>query len=208
MTDHATDRPLSAPATLRNRAPIIDVLRTILPSDGLVIEVASGSGEHVVAFARAFPQLIWQPSDISDAALGSIRAWTREAGADNVRPPVRLDALDRPWPVESADAIVCINMVHISPWEATEGLMAEAARILPPGAPLYLYGPFRRTGEAFAPSNQAFDADLRLRNPDWGVRELDEVTALASAAGLDLDRIVEMPANNLSVIYRRQQGQG
>ena len=190
-----------APATARNREPILAVLRDILPAAGLILEIASGTGEHVRFFAESFPQLEWQPSDPDPDALSSIAAWSE--GVPNIRPPLQLDARDPDWPIAAADAMLCINMVHISPWAATEGLFAGAARLLPPGAPLYLYGPYRRAGVTTAPSNEAFDQSLKARNPEWGLRHLEEVIAAAGRAGLRFDRLVEMPANNLSVIFRR-----
>jgi cyclopropane fatty-acyl-phospholipid synthase-like methyltransferase len=175
-----------APATLRNRAAITDVLRELLPAQGTVLEIASGSGEHVVHFAGQFPDLNWQPSDPDPAALASIDAWAADSGLTNIAPPVALDASARQWSVKAVDAILCINMIHISPWSATQGLMTGAATILPKGAPLYIYGPFRRAGTPTAPSNDAFDASLRSRNPDWGVRELEGVAEIASQAGLSV----------------------
>jgi len=192
-----------APATLRNREAIGALLAEILPSAGLVLEVASGSGEHALAFARAFPKLDWQPSDPDPAGLASIAAWRAESGLANLRAPLALDAAAPDWPIAAADAILCINMIHISPWAATEGLMAGAARLLPAGAPLFLYGPFLRERVPTAPSNEAFDASLRSRDPLWGLRQLEEVAALAESHGLALERVVEMPANNLSLVFRR-----
>lgn len=194
--------PRHAPATARNRDPILAVLRDVLPEQGLMLEVASGTGEHAAAFAAALPALDWQPSDPDAEARASIDAWC--ADTPNVRPAFALDAAAADWPIERADAILCINMVHISPWAATEGLMDGAERLLAPGAPLYLYGPYRRAGVPTAPSNEAFDADLKARNPAWGLRDLADVTALAASHGLRLDRVVEMPANNLSVVFRRR----
>lgn len=190
-----------APATLRNRAPIATMLCGLLPTAGRVLEVASGSGEHCAYFAEHFPKLEWLPSDPDPDALASIAAWC--AGLANVRPPVALDAASASWPVGHADAILCINMVHISPWAATLGLMAGAGRLLPPGAPLILYGPYRETGVATAPSNEDFDRSLRARDPAWGLRLLDDVIAAAQAEGLAFDRRVAMPANNLIVAFRR-----
>lgn len=190
-----------APAAARNRDPILAVLRTVLPVSGLVLEVASGTGEHVRHFAEALPELGWQPSDPDPGARASIAAWCD--GLPNVRPPLVLDAGAAEWPIAHADAILCLNMVHISPWSATEGLFAGAACVLPSGGPLYLYGPYRRTDVPTAPSNEAFDASLKARNPDWGLRTLEEVTALAGRNGLALERIAEMPANNLSLVFRR-----
>lgn len=190
-----------APAASRNREPILSVLRSILPNSGLVLEVASGTGEHIVHFARALPMLTWQPSDPSEGARRSIAAWVAAEGLNNLCPPLDLDAVRDRWPVDHAAALVCINMIHISPWVATEGLMAGAGRILDQGAPLYLYGPFRQAARPIEPSNAAFDTDLRHRDPRWGLRDLDEVTACAAMHGLLLDRVVDMPANNLSVVF-------
>jgi SAM-dependent methyltransferase len=198
-----TDPRQFAPATQRNRDPILEVLKSELPASGLVLEIASGSGEHVVHFAEALPGLSFQPSDPNPAALASIAAWTAEAGAANVRAPVRLDVTERPWPVASADAILCINMVHISPWEATAALIEGAAAILPAGGLLYLYGPYFRREVETAPSNLGFDRSLRDRNPAWGIRDLDEVAALAQQSKFSRPRLTEMPANNLSLVFRR-----
>ena len=198
-----TDARRSAPATERNREPILAVLKTVLPERGLVLEVASGTGEHAAYFARAFPRLLWQPSDPDPEALASIRAWREEAGLANLLEPVRLDAAAEPWPVAAADAILCVNMVHITPWAATLGLLRGAGRLLPAGAPLILYGPYRRAGVPTAPSNQAFDASLRARNPHWGLRELDTVEKEAASHGLALERLFEMPANNITAVFRR-----
>jgi SAM-dependent methyltransferase len=191
-----------APATERNREPIAAVLREVLPPRGLVLEVASGTGEHAAYFARLFPALDWQPSDPDPDALNSITAWAADAGLPNLRDPVQLDAAGT-WAITQADAILCINMVHISPWAATLGLLDGAARLLPAGAPLYLYGPYRRAGILTAPSNEAFDRSLKERNPEWGLRNLEDVAAEAERRALRLDRVVEMPANNLSVVFRR-----
>jgi hypothetical protein len=198
-----TDRRLQYPATERNRDVILDVLRGVLPATGLVLETASGSGEHIVHFARAFPDLTFQPSDPEDAALHSIAAWTQDTGATNILPPVMLDAEADRWPVAAADAILCINMIHISPWRATEGLFRGAAKLLREGSPLYLYGAYRRAGVVTAPSNEAFDASLKSRNPEWGLRDLETVAALARAKGFSAPAVTEMPANNLSVVFRR-----
>ena len=199
------DAKRHAPATLRNRAAIVEVLADILPAQGRVLEIASGSGEHVVHFAAQFPDLEWQPSDPDPMAVASIAAWMTDSGLSNIAPPVAIDARSGDWPIQSVDAILCINMIHISPWSATMGLFASAGRRLPPGAPLYVYGPFRRAGVATAPSNVSFDESLRSRNSEWGLRELEAVEELAVAAGLTREAIVEMPANNLSVIWRNQK---
>ena len=190
-----------APAAERNRDPIAAVLREVLPARGLVLEIASGTGEHAAYFAGLFPGLEWQPSDPDPSALNSIEAWTADAGAANLREPIELDAAGT-WAVDHADAILCINMVHISPWAATLGLLAGAARLLPTGGPLILYGPYRRSEVETAESNEAFDRSLKARNPDWGLRDLEEVIAAAEAKGLSLERVVEMPANNLTVVFR------
>jgi SAM-dependent methyltransferase len=198
-----TDRRLQYPATQRNRDAILEVLRGVLPPSGLVLEIASGSGEHIVYFANALHGLTFQPSDPEDAARLSIAAWTMETGLPNIRPPLELDVLKEPWPITQADAILCINMIHISPWAATQALMRNAGRILPSGAPLYLYGPYRQKNVATAESNEVFDASLKSRNPQWGLRHLDDVAALAREAGFSAPKVTPMPANNLSVVFRR-----
>jgi len=192
-----------APATQRNRDVILDVLRPVLPARGLVLEVASGTGEHVVHLAGALPGLAFQPTDPNPEALASIEGWIAASGVTNVRRPLRLDATAEHWPVATADAVLCINMIHIAPWAAAVGLFAGAARILAPGAPLYLYGPYRRGGAHTAPSNEAFDQSLKTRDPAWGVRDLEAVIGLAAADFTGPD-ITEMPANNLSLVFRRR----
>ena len=199
---HPEDSRRHAPATERNRAPILEVLRRTLPPQGLVLEVASGTGQHAAAFAGALPGVIWQPSDPDPALRDSIRAWTAAATLPNLREPLDLDAASAGWPIRSADAVVCINMIHIAPWQAALGLFAGAERLLPAGGPLLLYGPFQRGGRHTAPSNAAFDADLKARNPAWGVRDLDAVER--AAAGFTLAEVAEMPANNLTVVLRRR----
>jgi hypothetical protein len=198
-----TDRRQYAPATARNRDFILDVLRDVLPMTGVILEIASGSGEHIVHFARNLPSLVFQPSDPEPDALLSIAAWAKAAQVMNVRAPIVVDASRSPWPIASADGIICINMVHISPWDATVGLITGAAATLPPGLPLYLYGPYKREGFATAPSNQAFDRTLRDRNPTWGLRDLEAITAIAQSFGFSVPTVTEMPANNLSVVFRR-----
>lgn len=197
------DARFSSPAVFRNRLSILKVLQQMLPSAGLVLEVASGSGEHIVFLAERLPALGWQPSDPSPAARASIAAWTAADRVIKVRSPLDLDASRTPWPVAAADAILAINMVHISPWSATLGLLREAARLLPSGGLLYLYGPFIEAGKMLAPSNAAFDADLRARNVTWGLRDLAAVEAAAVESGLKVQTLLPMPANNLSVIVRR-----
>ena len=197
------DNALTAPAVARNRDPILAVLREVLATPGTVLEIASGSGEHAVHFASALPHLVWQPTDPDDEARRSIAAHAARAQLPNLLPPLELDAAAAAWPVARAAASVSINMIHIAPWRAAEGLMAGAGRLLAPGAPLYLYGPYRQQGRHTAPSNAAFDESLKARDPEWGVRDLDEVAELADRHGLALQRTVAMPANNLSVIFRR-----
>lgn len=197
------DHRLSSPSALRNRDSILDVLREILPPSGHVLEIASGSGEHILHFARYLLHHSWQPSDPSPDARASIAAWIAAENAANVAAPLAIDAAASSWPVRSADAIIAINMVHISPWRATKGLMHGAGRLLPRGGPLLLYGPYRRAGHDFEPSNAWFDADLRARNAEWGVRALEDVAHAAEASGLRLEEVIEMPANNLSIVFRR-----
>lgn len=191
-----------APATERNREPIREVLARELPLSGTVVEIASGTGEHAVAFARAFPHLTWQPTDIDPTALASIAAWRDEAALPNLAAPIALD-VTRPWPFERADAIVCINMVHIAPWESALALFENAGRILAPGALLYLYGPYRFDGHFTAPSNAAFDQSLRARDPRWGVRDVRDLTSAAAEHGLTLRSTIAMPANNHSLVFRK-----
>ena len=191
-------------ATARNREPITKVLREHLPSEGLVLEVASGTGEHIVHFASALSaEISFQPSDPDAGARASIDAWVASTGVRNVLPAIALDALADAWPIQRADAVICINMIHIAPWEATVGLVGGAARALPAGGLLYLYGPYRRDGRHTAPSNEAFDRGLRMQKPTWGVRDLEQVAALATEHSFAQPLIEEMPANNLSLIFRR-----
>ncbi|MFL6845504.1 MAG: DUF938 domain-containing protein [Allosphingosinicella sp.] len=192
-----------SPAAARNREPIAAVLREVLPAEGIVLEIASGTGEHSVYFAERFPALLWRPSDADPEALESIEAWVREAGLLNLLEPVQLDVCEPVWPIGHADAILCINMVHISPWAATVELLRGSAWYLDPGAPLILYGPYRQAGVATAPSNEAFDASLKARDPEWGLRELEAVEAEAGRSGLRLERVFEMPANNVTAVFRR-----
>ena len=192
-----------APAAARNRHPILDVLTPHLPTQGLVLEIASGSGEHIVYFAEALPDLVFQPSDPSPEARASIDDWVQALALGNVCPALALDAAGDVWPLERTDTVICCNMIHIAPWEAAVGLIAGASRILPKGGTLYLYGPYRRSGRHTAPSNEAFDLDLRRRNLAWGVRDLEAVTALAQAQGFGAPEIIDMPANNLSLVFKR-----
>jgi hypothetical protein len=194
------DARRSAPAVARNRDPILAVLRRHLPETGILLEVSAGTGEHAVHFAASFPGLVWQPSDPDPGARASIDAWSRAGRLNNLRPALALDATAEDWPVARADAVLCVNMIHIAPWAAGLGLLRGAARLLPAGGPLILYGPFRREGRHTAPSNEAFDASLRAQDPEWGVRDLEAVAAAAAAQGFGPPLIEAMPANNLAVI--------
>jgi len=198
------DPRLFAPATQRNRQPILDALSLVLPNDGLVLEVASGSGEHAVWFAQQLRPLVWQPSDPDPLMRQSIAAHAAGAGIKTLMPPLDLDVTGTPWPIERADGVVCINMIHIAPWAAAEGLMRGAGAILRAGGVLCLYGPFKRGGQHTAPSNASFDQSLRAENPSWGVRDLEAVADLGAPQGLLLDQIVEMPANNLTLVFKRK----
>ncbi len=190
-------------ASERNKGPILDVLERVLPESGRVLEIASGTGQHAVHFAAALPALEWQPSDIDPELRASVEAWRADAGLSNLLAPVHLDVTADPWPVVAADAIVNANMIHIAPWEVCLGLFDGAARLLPVGGVLYMYGPYKIGGAHTAPSNASFDQSLRMRDPSWGIRDLDVVAEEAGRRGLDLIETVEMPANNLSVVYRK-----
>lgn len=195
-----------APAAERNAGPILAVLRDVVPETGRALEVASGTGQHVAAFAPAFPGIRWQPSDPDADARASIAAWIEDAGLNNVEAPIALDVLRPHWHTAVADGldiVVCINLLHIAPREACVGLMAGAGRLLRAGGYLYLYGPYRRDGRHTAPSNAEFDRSLRARNPAWGVRDVEDVERTAAEHGFVLARLVEMPANNLSLLFRR-----
>lgn len=203
MTTPVQDARRSAPATARNREPILSILQRVLPERGLVLEIASGTGEHALFFSSALAGLTWQPTDLDAGARASIDAWAGDAAHDRLRPALPLDVTARPWPVTAADAVVCINMIHISPPEATDGLLRGAAELLPPGAPLVLYGPFMVDGAHTAESNAAFDLWLKEQDPAWGVRDLTTVAALAGACGFQAPEVIAMPANNLMVVFRR-----
>lgn len=197
-----TEQRRYSAAAARNRTLILDVLRERLPKSGTVLEIASGTGEHIVHFAANCPDLTFQPTDPSADALSSISAWIGAEETVNVRPPIALDVLQQQWPVPDCDAVYCSNMIHIAPWAACEGLIAGSSRILRSGGLLFIYGPFLRSGIETAPGNTAFDLDLRRRDPDWGIRHLDQVSELAANAGFCAPQITEMPANNLFVTFR------
>lgn len=199
-----TDGRHEAPAAARNRDPILALLRRVLPARGRVLEIASGTGQHAVYFAAALPGLRWQPSDPQPAMRASIAAWVAHEGVGNVDPPLALDVTATPWPVEAADAVVAINMVHVAPWHAAIALCEGAAGILPAGGPLVLYGPYRRDGVPAAPSNERFDESLRSHDPAWGLRRVEDMARVGADAGLELEEIVEMPANNLTLVLRRR----
>lgn len=208
-----------APATQRNREPILNVLQQVLPAQGTVLEISSGTGEHAIFFAPHLHPRKWLPSDPDATARASIAAWRDDCPTDNLYPPIALDVRDPVWSVEQDElpealqgfekgeigAIANINMIHIAPWSACLGLMAGAGRILPPNGILYLYGPYKQNGKHTAASNEAFDQSLRARNSEWGVRDLDEVIAVAQTQNLSLLKVVSMPANNLSVIFKRDE---
>lgn len=200
------DARRSAPAALRNREPIAKVLADWLPASGLVLEVASGTGEHVVHFAGRFPDLEWQPSDVNPGAIESIREWRAEAGLANLREPLVIDSAETDWPIERADAVLNINMVHISAWASALGLLDGSERLLGPGAPLILYGPWLSDWIATAPSNLAFDTDLRRRNAEWGLRRIEDFASEAEARDLHFVEQREMPANNLMILFRKGTG--
>ena len=198
-----------APAVARNREPILQVLRGLLPSPARVLEIASGTGEHAVWCASQLPDVMWQPTDADAEALASIAAWREAAGLSNLLPPALLDAqAPERWPDVRVDVVVAINMVHIAPWSATAGLMRGAARVHEPGGLLYLYGAFRAPDVPLAPSNAAFDASLRARDAAWGIRDLQAVADEAAGQGLSLVETITMPANNLSLVFHRSDPSG
>jgi hypothetical protein len=192
-----------APAAERNRDAILAVLERLLPTTGIVLEIASGTGQHAVHCAAALPGIVWQPSDPSADARASIAAWRTQAQLPNLAEPLALDVTADDWGIGEVAAVVCINMIHISPWEAAVALFRGAAARLGAGAVLYLYGPYRRNGAHTAPSNEAFDAQLRASDPRWGVRDLEAVESLAATNGFVLEETVDMPANNFSVVFRK-----
>lgn len=195
----------SSPSAERNKGPILDVLARVLPRRGLVLEIASGTGQHVVHFAKALPDLTWQPSDPDAELRESIVLRAREEQVANVRLPIDLDVTRRPWPLERADAVVAINMIHVAPWSATLALFEGAKALLSPEHVLFLYGPYRRGGHHTSESNALFDRDLRIRDPEWGLRDLETVAGVAAGAGFVLAETVEMPANNLTLVFKRHE---
>jgi SAM-dependent methyltransferase len=203
MTADSTARRM-APATERNRAPILAILRNVLPGSGTVLEIASGTGQHAVHFAAALSGVTWQPSDPDATHRESIAAWIDYAKVPNVRAPLDIDVCREPWGVDAVDAIVCINLIHIAPWAVAKALFAGAGKRLAPGGVLYLYGPYRRDGAHTAPSNEAFDRQLRAADAEWGVRDMEAVIALGAAQGMTCDAPVPMPANNFSLVFRKQ----
>jgi hypothetical protein len=207
--DNPPDLRRYAPATERNREPILEILRQVLPSTGTVLEISSGTGEHATFFAPKLAPLFWLPSDPNPDARASITAWQQYEPCNRIHPPIDLDASSSNWSIDPnylpITAIVNINMIHIAPRSAYFGLIAGASRLLPPNGKLYLYGPFKREGVHTAPSNAAFDTSLRAQNPDWGIRDLEETTGLATSANLALEKIYPMPANNFSVVFKRRE---
>ncbi|WP_144148498.1 DUF938 domain-containing protein [Paraburkholderia sp. BCC1884] len=204
MTDSLPAVRQRSPSAERNREPILAVLRSVLPAQGKVLEIASGTGQHAICFAAAMPGLDWQPSDADAQARASIEAWIAHEGLPNVRAPLALDVHQADWGVDALAAVVCINMIHISPWSATEALFAGASRRLAEGGVLCLYGPYKRGGTQTSPSNEAFDQQLRSRDPSWGVRDMEAVIALGASVGLVCDEPIAMPANNFSLVFRKR----
>ena len=201
--DKAENGRLVSPSAERNKAPIADVLDGLLPSSGQVLEISSGTGQHVVHFARRMPRLVWQPTERDAESLRSIAAWLEVEALPNVRAPLFLDVCDDVWPVTHTDAAICLNMIHIAPWPATEALLRGAGKTLRPSGLLFLYGPFQRQGAHTAESNAEFDRQLRARDPQWGVRNLEDVATVATSEGFELGEIHQLPANNLGVVFRK-----
>jgi hypothetical protein len=195
---------LVSPSAERNKGPIAEVLQRVLPESGCILEISSGTGQHAVHFARVMRHLVWQPTECDAECLRSIAAWTAIEGLANVKPPLALDVHNEVWPAGQVDAAVCVNMIHIAPSSATEALLRGASRILDSGAVLVLYSPFRRGGQHTSPSNEAFDRLLRTQNPDWGVRNLDDVAGTAVKEGFELQEVCPMPANNLTAVFRKR----
>ena len=192
------------PSAERNKGPILNVLARVLPRQGVVLEVASGTGQHVIHFAKALPDLTWQPSDPDAELRQSVALRVGEERLTNVNPPIDLDVTRLPWPLQTADAVVCINLLHVAPWSATLALLEGAKAVLPTQHVLFLYGPYRRFGQHTSKSNEQFDSDLRTHNSEWGLRDLETVSQSAASSGLVLTEIVEMPANNFSLVFKRR----
>ena len=203
MMDENRALKRQAPAAERNRGPILEALRPFLPNNGCVLEIASGTGQHIVFLAEHFPHLVFQPSDLAPAALDSIRAWQADSPAQNICPPLELDVTQIPWPIKQAEFIFCANMIHIAPWIATQHLFEQASRILPVEGRLVTYGPYLVGGQPTTQSNAAFDASLRERNTEWGLRDLADIYALASKVGLNRLERLSMPANNFLLIFEK-----
>jgi hypothetical protein len=202
--DTFADGRLVSPSAERNKGPIAEILMRVLPARGDVLEVSSGTGQHVLHFARAMPNIRWQPTDRDADCLTSIGSWLAQTPTPNVNAPLYLDVHDDVWPVRDVAAVVCLNMIHIAPASATEALLRGAGDIIARGGILFLYGPFRRHGRHTSASNEAFDAMLKAENPDWGVRNVEDVANLAASMGLELEQTDDMPANNLAVIFRKR----
>jgi hypothetical protein len=200
----STDNCLVSPSAERNKALIADILKHVLPDHGTVLEISSGTGQHVVHFAREMPDLIWQPSERDEPSLRSIERWMAAESLPNILAPLRIDVTELSWPAGNAAAIVCLNMIHIAPWSAAEGLIQGAGSVLGQGGILFLYGPYRQSGVPTSPSNEAFDAQLRSRNREWGLRSVEDVARYAKLHGFCAPEIHEMPANNLSLVFRKQ----
>ena len=204
------DQRLFFPATERNRGPIGDLLSQLLPASGTVLELASGSGEHAVCFQQRFPHLLWQASDPNPDHRASIDAWIRHQVLTDVMPAaLKLDVEERPWPLpptirSTLKTVVCINLLHISPASCTDALLEESALLLPSGASLIIYGPFMRNGAHTSASNAAFDQSLRERNDEWGLRDVNAITSIAANAGFQIDDVIPMPANNLTIVFNRK----
>ena len=202
--DASADGRIVSPSAERNKQPIADLLARLLPGQGDVLEISSGTGQHVLHFAQAMPHIRWQPTEQDAACLKSIASWLASASPPNVHAPIHLDVHDEIWPVRDVAAVVCLNMIHIAPPSATAALMRGASRVISSGGILFLYGPYRRNGQHTSASNEAFDAQLRARNPEWGVRNLEDVALLAASEDLDLKEIHEMPANNLAIVFGKR----
>ena len=202
--EKTTEGKWTTPSAERNKGPILEVLARVLPRRGLVLEIASGTGQHVVHFANALPDLTWQPSDPDQELRHSIALRVTEEHRDNIERPIDLDVTRLPWPLQTADAVVAINMIHVAPWSVTLALFEGAKALLSPGQVLFLYGPYRRDGRHTSPGNAQFDLDLRARNPEWGLRDLEAVSDVAAGAGFELAEIVGMPANNFSLVFKRR----